>query len=66
MIPSYPLNFLKNISSRFCLMQLTDNQKLLFTYSTDHVLSFLEFESLIEIQVLWSLNQDTVNDMNIR
>lgn len=47
-------------------MQLTDNQKLLFTYSTDHVLSFLEFESLIEIQVLWSLNQDTVNDINIR
>lgn len=64
--PKLSSKFLKNISSRSCLMQLTDNQKLLFTYTTDHVLSFLEFESLTEIQVLWSLNQDTVNDINIR
>ena len=65
--PKLSSKFFKNLlSSGFCLMQLIDIQKLHFTYTTNHVLSFSEFESLIEIQVLWSLNQDTVNNVNIR
>lgn len=65
--PKLPSKFLKtHISNRFYMMQLTDIRKLHFIYITYYVLSFLEFKSLTEIQVLQSLNQNIVNSINIR